>query len=96
MCQFLGDQGPTKQEEGLFKISDLKSAKDVELAIDQAGDNVAADADSEDEQEPKAKFVKFSKDKEEEVLEEDLQYSKKEVHISDEFNNKFFLLLLTL
>jgi len=73
-----GDQGPTKQEEGLFKISDLKSAKDVELAIDQAGDNVAADADSEDEQEPKAKFVKFSKDKEEEVLEEDLQYSKKE------------------
>ena len=74
----------------------MKSAKDVELAIDQAGDNVAADADSEDEQEPKAKFVKFSKDKEEEVLEEDLQYSKKEVHISDEFNNKFFLLLLTL
>ena len=78
---FLGDQGPTKQEEGLFKISDLKSAKDVELAIDQAGDNVAADADSEDEQEPKAKFVKFSKDKEEEVLEEDLQYSKKEVNM---------------
>ena len=59
----------------------MKSAKDVELAIDQAGDNVAADADSEDEQEPKAKFVKFSKDKEEEVLEEDLQYSKKEVNM---------------
>merc|ERR1712051_1020026 len=52
-----GDQGPTKQEEGLFKISDLKSAKDVELAIDQAGDNVAADADSEDENlKPKAKL----------------------------------------
>merc|ERR1712051_549855 len=68
-----GDQGPTKQEEGLFKISDLKSAKDVELAIDQAGDNVAADADSEDENlKPKAKLVKYSKDKG--VLEEDLQY----------------------
>ena len=77
---FLGDQGPTKQEEGLFKISDLKSAKDVELAIDQAGDNVAADADSEDENlKPKAKLVKYSKDKG--VLEEDLQYKEeKEVN----------------
>ena len=37
----------------------MKSAKDVELAIDQAGDNVAADADSEDENlKPKAKLVK--------------------------------------
>ena len=90
---FLGDQGPTKQEEGLFKISDLKSAKDVELAIDQAGDNVAADADSEDEDlKPKAKLVKYSKDKG--VLEEDLQY-KEEKEVNSKYLNSteisFFL-----
>jgi V-type H+-transporting ATPase subunit G len=35
-----GDQGATKQK-GLPKISDLKSSKDVELAIDQARDKVS-------------------------------------------------------
>merc|ERR1712241_29554 len=43
-----GDQGPTKQEEGLFKISDLKTAKDVEMVNDQAPDKVASDADSDE------------------------------------------------
>ena len=62
----------------------MKSAKDVELAIDQAGDNVAADADSEDENiKPKAKLVKYSKDKG--VLEEDLQYKEEK-----EVNSKYF------
>jgi len=73
-----GDQGPTKQEEGLFKISDLRTAKDVELVNDQAPDKVAADADSDDgDFEPAAKRVKYSKDKGE-LDQDDLQYSKKD------------------
>ena len=69
----IGDEGPTKQEEGLFKISDLKTAKDVELANDQAPDTLATNSDSEEDQ-PKAKTVKYSKDKG--VLDQDdLQYN---------------------
>ena len=62
----------------------MKSAKDVELAIDQAGDNVAADADSEDENlKPKAKLVKYSKDKG--VLEEDLQYKEENKEVNSKY-----------
>ena len=74
----LGDQGPTAQEEGLFKISDLKTAKDVEMVNDQAPDKVASDADSDEEFESKAKTVKYSKDKGE-LDQDQLQYSQKDV-----------------
>ena len=77
----LGDQGPTAQEEGLFKISDLKTAKDVEMVNDQAPDKVASDADSDEEFESKAKVVKYSKDKGE-LDQDQLQYSQKDVSIS--------------
>jgi len=78
-----GDQGPTAQEEGLFKISDLKTAKDVEMVNDQAPDKVASDADSDEEFESKAKTVKYSKDKGE-LDQDQLQYSQKDDSDDDE------------
>lgn len=57
-----GDEGPTKHEEGLFQISDLKSAKDVDAANDQSPDQMASDFDSDEETEKKAKMVKYSKE----------------------------------
>ena len=57
-----GDEGPTMTEEGLFKLSELKSAKDLDKLNDQAPDQIVPDSDSEDE-EPKVKSRKYSKDK---------------------------------
>merc|ERR1712111_146677 len=81
-----GDQGPQKEEEGLFKMSDLKSAKDVELVNDQAGDHVASDAESDDDDlKPKAKVIKYSKDKGE-LDQDQLQYSQKKDSEGEEEN----------
>lgn len=58
-----GDEGPTKQEEGLFKITDVKTKKDLAKIIDQAPDTLASDSDDDPEdQMPKKKAVKYSKE----------------------------------
>lgn len=59
-----GDHGPVREEEGLFKIKDLKDASDVNRVTDQAPDEVVEDSESEDDQ-PRSKKVRYSKDKEE-------------------------------
>lgn len=56
-----GDKGPTKEEEGLFDISTLKTSKDIERANDQAPDDIVEDSD-DDETTKKAKVVKYSKE----------------------------------
>lgn len=57
-----GDEGPTASEEGLFKMSTLKTSNHLEEVLDNhAGD---LDYDSEDEEKVKRmKFARFDRDK---------------------------------
>ena len=58
-----GDEGPMKSEEGLFQIKDLKNVK-LSNITDQAPDQMVPDSDSDwDDDEPKSKTRKISKDK---------------------------------
>lgn len=57
-----GDKGPTKEEEGLFEISSLKTSKDIERANDQAPDDIVEDSDDEEASTKKPKVVKYSKE----------------------------------
>jgi len=57
-----GDEGPTASEEGLFKISALKSSNDLKEVLDNRTGDV--DYDSEDEEKvKKMKFARFDREK---------------------------------
>ena len=55
-----GDEGPTHQEENLFKVSNLRDKEDLNQVIDQNPDNVA-DSDTE-EGVSRAKFERYEKE----------------------------------
>jgi AdoMet-dependent rRNA methyltransferase SPB1 len=53
-----GDEGPTKIEEGLFKISEIKSAKSLAQISETAPDIQASDSEDEEDGVPKVNFKK--------------------------------------
>lgn len=59
-----GDEGPTRQEHNLFKLSKLKSKEDLETVMEQnAGEILAEDENSDDEEtRKKRKFERFDPD----------------------------------
>ena len=56
-----GDKGPTLQEEGLFKLSDIKSKQQMNSVTDQSPDTLEHDSD-EEQTSKKPKKVKYSKE----------------------------------
>merc|ERR1711981_663084 len=57
-----GDEGPRREEEGLFQVSDFKTKKDLDKATDfVAPDITVPESDSENEG-FKPKVVKYSKE----------------------------------
>ena len=56
-----GDRGPTLQEEGLFKISDIKTTKDMKKVVDQSPETLEQDSDEDTQKKPKVE--KYSKEK---------------------------------
>jgi AdoMet-dependent rRNA methyltransferase SPB1 len=56
-----GDKGPTLQEDGLFKLSDIQSSKDLKSVVEQAPDTLEHDSDEEN-QVRKPKTEKYSKE----------------------------------
>jgi len=57
-----GDEGPTATEEGLFRMSDLKSKDDLDNVINSRAEEVASDSDDE-EVVKKRKFERFEREK---------------------------------
>ena len=57
-----GDEGPTLQEEGLFKLSDIKSTKEIKAVTDQDPDTLDQDSDDDDASK-KPKKQKYGKEK---------------------------------
>ena len=53
-----GDEGPTRQETSLFKLSKLKSKTDLDTVMEQAPDLLAEDSDSDQELPKKKKYEK--------------------------------------
>ncbi len=59
-----GDKGPVREEEGLFKMSDLKSMEDVDTVTDKDPETLAeSGSESDDEETLKAKTVPYTKEK---------------------------------
>ena len=56
-----GDKGPTLQEDGLFKLSDVQCSEDINSVVEQAPDTLEQDPD-EDRQVKKLKTEKYSKE----------------------------------
>jgi len=56
-----GDEGPTASEEGLFKISELKSDSDLTTVLDSKPEDVASDSDDE-EAIKKRKYEKYDRE----------------------------------
>ena len=56
-----GDQGPTLQESGLFKLSDIKSTQDMNSVVEQTPDTLEHDSDEESSVK-KPKKEKYSKE----------------------------------
>ena len=76
-----GDEGPVREEEGLFQMADLKTKKDLDRAIDQAPEQVVPDSDS-DGDESKPKVQKYSKENKN-LDENELIYKEKSASGSD-------------
>ena len=76
-----GDEGPVREEEGLFQMADLKTKKDLDMAIDQAPEQVVPDSDS-DGDESKPKVQKYSKENKN-LDEKELSYKEKSASGSD-------------
>ena len=57
-----GDIGPTLQEAGLFKLSDIQSTQEMKSVIEQAPDTLEQDSDEESSVK-KPKVEKYSKEK---------------------------------
>jgi len=59
-----GDQGPIHEEEGLFRIKELKSGAALKKVAEDSESNVVAESDDEDESNSKKpKTEKFSREK---------------------------------
>lgn len=69
-----GDEGPTRQETSLFKLSKLKSKTDLDTVMEQAPDLLAEDSDSDQELPKKKKYERFDPDHK--VLDKDGLYYK--------------------
>ena len=41
----IGDEGPTASEEGLFKMSALKTTSDLDTVLDSKPEDIASDSD---------------------------------------------------
>ena len=59
-----GDEGPVREEEGLFRMKDLKNAREIDGVAEQAPDMVAEsdDNDDDDAKTKKAKVQKYSRE----------------------------------
>lgn len=58
-----GDEGPVREEEGLFRMKDLKSARDVDGIMEQEPDVLVESDDDDDENKPKKeKTIKYDKE----------------------------------
>jgi len=56
-----GDEGLVLQEDGLFKMSDMKTANDVAAVVDQEPEMVVEDSDDEGEEKVRDKYEKYEK-----------------------------------
>ena len=56
-----GDEGPVREEEGLFRMKDLKSSREIDGVAEQAPDTVAESDDDEDDDDDKASKPKTQK-----------------------------------
>ena len=59
-----GDEGPVREEEGLFRMKDLKSSREIDGVAEQAPDTVAEsdDDDDDDDEVRKPKTQKYSRE----------------------------------
>ncbi|XP_022114377.2 pre-rRNA 2'-O-ribose RNA methyltransferase FTSJ3 [Pieris rapae] len=54
-----GDDGPILESNDMFRLSDIKDVKQLNMVIDQAPDIVAEASDSDDEGKVKQKYMKY-------------------------------------
>ncbi len=75
-----GDEGPKREEEGLFKIGDIKTKKDLAKVADQAPDMIASSSGEEDSDDdmPKKKVVKYGKEDAKSIDKSGLYYKESE------------------
>jgi len=57
-----GDRGPMAEEHGLFKMSTVRTNKDLNDILDKKPDQLAVDSDDEQEKEKKIKVQKFERE----------------------------------
>jgi AdoMet-dependent rRNA methyltransferase SPB1 len=57
-----GDRGPRAEEDGLFKVSTIRTNKDLVNLLDINADEVAEDSDDEQEKKKKIKVQKFERE----------------------------------
>ncbi|CAK1551997.1 unnamed protein product [Leptosia nina] len=54
-----GDDGPILESNDMFRLSDIKDVKQLNMVVDQAPDLVAEESDSDDEGKVKQKYMKY-------------------------------------